>query len=159
MIDNWISCSNDTGDKRLDEIVKAVQVHKHTKKSCLKRGDSCRFNFPRPPSQRTMISRPINELFPEESDEEQQMRVEAAKAIMTIVREALENLEDDCGEYDDDLQKFLNEKCEGICSLDEYHDALKISACGGNTVILRRKVSERNVNNYHPNFQKPWNGN
>ena len=92
MIDNWISCSNDTGDKKLDKIVKAVQVHKHTKKSCLKRGDSCRFNFPRPPSQRTMISRPINELFPEETEEEHELRVEAAKVIMKYVKDALENL-------------------------------------------------------------------
>ena len=65
---------------------------------------------------------------------------------MKYVKDALENLEDDCEDYDDDLDKFLIEKCEGICTLDEYHNALKISACGGNTVILRRKVSERNVN-------------
>ena len=160
LIDNWISCSKDTGDKKLDEIVKAVQVHKHTKKSCLKRGNGCRFDFPRPPSQRTLISRPINELFPEESDEEQQLRVEAAKGIMTYVKQALEDLEDDCEDYyDNDLEKFLAEKCDEICTIEEYHDALQISACGGNTVILRRKVSERNVNNYNPNFQKPWNGN
>ena len=158
LINNWTSCSTSTGDEKLDKIVKAVQVHKHTKKSCLKHGHGCRFNFPRPPSNKTIISRPIEELYPEMSDEDRQKKIETAKTDLKIVKQALEELEDECFDYDDDLEKFLNEKCCEI-PIDRYNDALKISVSGGYTVILERKVSERNVNNYHPIFLKEWNAN
>ena len=159
LINKWVSCSKSTKDKKLNDIVSETQMHKHTKKSCLKRGYGCRFNFPRPPSNRTMISRPINELYPEEDNDGQQKIIETAKAVILNVKAALEELEDDCLDYDDNLEKFLKEKCDPELDINTYHDYLKISVSGGYTVILQRKVSERNVNNYHPNFQKVWNGN
>ena len=82
LINNWTSCSTSTGDEKLDKIVKAVQVHKHTKKSCLKHGHGCRFNFPRPPSNKTIISRPIEELYPEMSEEDRQKKLKLLKQIL-----------------------------------------------------------------------------
>ena len=162
LIEDWISCSNSTEDKALDKIVNECQVHKHTKKSCLKRGDGCRFDFPRPPSDKTLISRPVNEVYPEIPPEEHPNKIDQAKKFMTAVKKALEELDDDCVEYDNDLDKFLKDKCESEVSkvdLKEYHKLLQISTTGGSKVILTRKVSERNVNNFNKVFQKHWNAN
>ena len=60
LIDEWISCSLDTGDEELNKLVREVNVHKHTK-SCQKGNDSCRFSFPRLPSKKTLISNPLSE--------------------------------------------------------------------------------------------------
>ena len=60
LIDEWISCSIDTGDEDLNELVKELNIHKHTK-SCQKGNNPCRFSFPRLPSNRTLISNPLSE--------------------------------------------------------------------------------------------------
>ena len=61
-IDKYISCEKPTEkeDPELHEIVSHVQSHskKHSK-SCKKKGTTCRFNFPRPISKRTFITKPV----------------------------------------------------------------------------------------------------
>lgn len=62
-IDKYVTCSipQESEDSELRNIVLDVQQHskKHSK-SCKKNGTECRFNFPRPPSQRTFITE-VNE--------------------------------------------------------------------------------------------------
>ena len=163
LIDDWISCSLNTGDCDLDQLVREVNMHKHTK-SCKKHDpESCRFNFPRPPSDKTMISKPIDSLYPEMSEENKEDLLQRAKMVMEVIKKSLKQLfeeGDDCG---DDLRKFLLEKCdyikkENVDVVDEYHDLLKISD-SGKTVVLKRKISECFVNNYNPTFQSIWNAN
>ena len=161
LIDQWISCSLDTGDHALDQIVREVNMHKHTK-SCKKYGGSCRFNFCRPPSDETMISKSVHLLYPNKSEEEKEELLTRAKVVMEAVKKTLNELKDD-EDCDDDLRKFLQEKCdyekkENVDVVSEYHELLKISE-SGKTVILKRKISERNVNNYNPTFQSIWNAN
>ncbi|XP_063411255.1 uncharacterized protein LOC134694188 [Mytilus trossulus] len=63
-IDKYISCKLplENDDPELTDIVKTVQQHsKNHSKSCRKKGTECRFNFPRPPSEKTFISRPIED--------------------------------------------------------------------------------------------------
>jgi hypothetical protein len=63
LIDKWITCSLTTykgKDKKLNDLVKEVNVHKHTK-SCQKGKNPCRFSFPRLPSNKTLISNPLSE--------------------------------------------------------------------------------------------------
>lgn len=57
-VDSKVSCQLLAENDPLFEVVSSVQQHskKHTK-SCRKGGKTCRFNFPKPPSQRTFISR------------------------------------------------------------------------------------------------------
>lgn len=63
-IDKYVTCSipQESEDSELRNIVLDVQQHskKHSK-SCKKNGTECRFNFPRPPSQRTFITE-VNEM-------------------------------------------------------------------------------------------------
>ena len=50
------------------ELVKEVQVHKRTAKACKKYGTKCRFNFPKLPIHRTIISSPSNYFFDDEQE-------------------------------------------------------------------------------------------
>ncbi|CAG2199123.1 unnamed protein product [Mytilus edulis] len=72
-IDKYISCKLplESDDPELTDIVKTVQQHsKNHSKSCRKKGTECRFNFPRPPSEKTFISRPIEDEEDKEHDED-----------------------------------------------------------------------------------------
>ncbi|XP_063436424.1 uncharacterized protein LOC134717858 [Mytilus trossulus] len=67
-VDKYITCKLplETEDSELKDIVTTVQQHsKNHSKSCRKKGTVCRFNFPRPPSEKTFISRP-----PKDDEEE-----------------------------------------------------------------------------------------
>ena len=58
-IDQYVTCKlpSKSDDLELHDIVSSVQLHsKNHSKSCKKKGNVCRFNFPRPPSQQTFIS-------------------------------------------------------------------------------------------------------
>ena len=60
-IDKYITCELpiEQQDSELHEIIIHVQTHsKRHSKSCRKKNTKCRFNFPRPPSNRTFIARP-----------------------------------------------------------------------------------------------------
>ena len=157
LIEKWISCSLSTGDEKLDSIVRESQMHKHTAYSCNKSGKGCRFSFPKPPSNKYMISKPVTEIYPDLDEAGQQAILEEAKTMMTKVKTELDELEYGCTDYDDDLEKFLQERC-GITDIDYYHELLQISV-SGKTVILKRKVSEVFVNNYNKVFLKHWNAN
>ena len=59
LIDAIISCSTNSGDADLDQIVREVQVHHHTK-TCKKGARNyCRFGYPRLPSNETIIALPL----------------------------------------------------------------------------------------------------
>ena len=101
-IDKYVSCNLPAKevDDELNEIIANVQMHsrKHSK-SCKKKGTECRFNFPRPPSERTFVIRrePIDEdeenrkdcgieMSEHEQDEDDR---KSAADILKSVREAV----------------------------------------------------------------------
>ena len=69
LIDKWISCSLTNDNQELNDIVKEVNCHKHTK-SCRKYNGICRFGFPRLPSNITLFATPISEDDDENDDED-----------------------------------------------------------------------------------------
>ena len=142
LIDKWISCSLKTGNPLLDQVVKEVNVHRHSK-SCKKYGTNCRFNFPRLPSDETLIASPLPSDMPED---ERTNKMSAAKDVLEKVRNALIELNDE--NDDKNLEEFLQNL---DISYSEYKEALKISQ-KGDIIILKRRVKERNVNNYHECF-------
>ena len=153
LVDKWVSCSLDTGNENLDALVKEVNVHNHTK-SCQKGGVECRFSFPRLPSNFTLVAHPISE--EDLKKEEIKTKLKTSKKILEDVKKKLKELNDEELEaYDNNLDQFLNEL--SISSKD-YHDALRISH-RGSTIILKRKISERNVNNYNSHFLLAWQAN
>ena len=54
-VDCYMTCSSETQDNDLNELVQAVQIHKHS--SSCKRCKHCRFNFPKVPSITTCIAK------------------------------------------------------------------------------------------------------
>ena len=153
LIDKWTSCSLDTGDEDLDNLVKEVNVHHHTS-SCQKRGN-CRFNFPRLPSNRTIVAMSLDASENETDDEKKvrQRRIDDATKILSTVKDALKTLEEN--EEDQTLEEFLHKL---DISIDDYEKSLKISS-RGNTIILKRKIKERMVNNYNGKMLKVWRAN
>ena len=84
--DKFISCS--LKDPRVRDIVKAVNVHHHTK-TCRKYSCDCRFFFPRFPSLETIVSVPIR-MWNNISPEEQDSLVEESNRILSQVKTVLE---------------------------------------------------------------------
>ena len=153
LIDEWISCSLDTGHSELDKLVNEVNVHNHTK-SCQKGKSFCRFHFPRLPSNKTLIAGPLSADFSEEEKKETLMKY---KGILEAVKGRLSELTDNEVEeiYANNLQSFL---AELDITLEEYEEALKTSE-RGKVVILKRTLKERNVNNYNKEWMLAWKGN
>ena len=59
LIDQWISCSLNTDNEDLNKRVREVNVHKHTK-TCQRGSNLCRFSFPKLPSDKTLIAKPLS---------------------------------------------------------------------------------------------------
>ena len=122
-IDQYITCAIPE-DGKLKDLVLLLQQHRHS--SYCKRNRSCRFSFPQPPSSETLIAEPCES---------------ASDALDTLSK----------------VRKVLSNKTNESLSLDEvlsaakvtpsdYSEALKVSAKG--SVVLKRKPSECNINNY-----------
>ena len=149
-IDKWTSCSRETGNDTLDSIIKEVNIHKH-KPSCKKKGTECRFDFPRLPSDHTIVAHPLPKDTP---DEERKSTLSEVKAIKDKVRSALSRKD-----YDPGPEVTLSDLLEELgIPMEKYLWALKISE-KGEYVVLKRKVYEAFVNNYNPNYLYAWNAN
>ena len=164
--------------KELNQLVKEVQMH-HCTSSCKKYSEKCRYDFPRFFSGKTIIAKPLTC----DDDHEKDVILEKRKFILNQVKKAYKLLDENDEQYDDDgsdqardemWEKFLIEKCEldakehaiypivgtvKTPTLKMYYDALSISGKGGRSVILKRKIYERNVNNYNPLFHSVWQAN
>ena len=83
-IDKQVTCEipSEDEDAALQKIVLDVQQNskKHSK-SCRKKGTECRFNFPRPPSERTFITQAMNLGVNEAEDPQMQIEKQNAKQI------------------------------------------------------------------------------
>ena len=159
LIDKWVSCSLETGNPQLNDLVKEVNVHNHTK-SCQKGSMGCRFSFPRLPSDETLIAHPIPDEELESQDpvvkDQAKLKLHNSKQILKKVKEKLTELTDEEIEaFGNDLNALL-EKLE--IDKKDYHDALRISQ-RGKTVVLKRKLNERRVNNYNPHMLMAWQAN
>ena len=153
LIKKYISCSTNTGDETLDDTVKEVNVHRHSK-SCQKKEGFCRFNFPRLPSDRCLIAKPLSE--ENLGKEEYQKQLQNARAILEKVKTRLEEMTKDQLEQKD-LESILKHEKVNVTS-EAYHEALSISE-RGQMVILERKPSEIWVNNYNPTMMLAWQAN
>ncbi|CAG2223482.1 unnamed protein product [Mytilus edulis] len=146
--DKYITCSIPSPDEdpELHKIVNAVQQHsKHHSKSCKKKGTNCRFNFPRPPSVHSFISRPVTENDLTELD-------------IKISKDKLENVwkEIKDSELDDISTDKLLEKA-GI-SQEEFVKCFQY-VTSRNTIVLKRKKTECFTNQYNAHLLRAWDAN
>ena len=136
-IDKYVSCELPADDSKLKELVSLLQQHKHS--SYCKRNKTCRFNFPKPPSPKTLITR-----FDQNTD------VERSKAVLEKVQKLLKEASTDMS-----LADLLN---RADVSETDYVEALE-NSCTGNVVVLKRELSESCINNYNPAVLLAWQAN
>jgi hypothetical protein len=148
-IDRYVTCKlpSET-DTDLREKVTSLQTHskRHTK-SCKKGGKACRFNFPRPPSTRTFISRPIP------SPEGVSPAVWKNDAKLKLVKV---------------WELVAQENCDTLSASDVLNQAgltqEELEECLGRlatkiTIVLKREPAECWINQYNPHLLRAWNAN
>ena len=150
LIDQWSQCKLNTGNEKLDKIVKEVNIHTHTD-SCRKKGTYCRFDFPKLPSPRTLIAKPLS---PDLPDDERQQKLKKAKGIKEKVLAVLDKAIENCW----DLETLLKAADPKLDEKMYIKDCLLVSERGA-TVILERQPCEAFVNNYNVNYMYAWQAN
>ena len=187
LIDKWVTCSLNpekvTNDVDLIALVKGSNIHRHTA-SCRKYGTDCRYEFPKFFTSKTIIANELKDF----SDEEKKSILDKQKIIFNKVADGYKQLEDDGSLYDECPAKFLVDICklnpiedpslllefesvndeieletsnmskEEAAALKLYMKALSFTE-KGRKIFLKRKISERLVNNYNPLIQSVWNAN
>ena len=153
-IDKYVTCEipSENEDADLQKIVLDVQQHskKHSK-SCRKKGTDCRFNFPRPPSERTFITQVMNTDVSDAEDPQMAIKKQNAKQILMTV---WEKIQDPTNEY------F---SCEHLfdeigLSQEIFEDAYN-SVTSKQSVVLQRNPNEIWTNQYNPCLLKCWDAN
>ena len=147
LVESLVSVELPDDNEDLLNIVGTVQKHKHTK-SCLKYNGRCRYGFPKLPSEETILAKPLVEPDMEKRKE----KIEAAKVTLQKAMDLLN--EDDLNE-DMTLDDFVK-KLE--VTKEQYMDHISITE-KGRTIIMKRRVKERFVNNYNKEMITAWNAN
>ena len=200
-IDTFVTCSSDKdeakkllirecGDKnavaeKAVDIAKTVNKHKHNR-TCRKYNTKCRFNYPKYPSTRTIITQSPeifykNELNKFQDDLEAHDKWLSDKMIsnnkiLQCVREVLEAYDklepgdkklvemEGKATHDaimsilmiPDIQKHILSN-EDI--FERYEEALITSGKSAKSIITKRHPKDRYMNNYNPEWIFAWNGN
>ena len=141
-IDNYVTCSLPDCDEELQNLVESLQEHHHSL-SC-RRKAGCRFHYPKPPSPYTVILR--------QPQENCQQEIDFAIKVLTAVKQVLQNKD---LPIDVTLDNIL---AAAHVTLDDYTKVLSINK-SGESIILKRQPSERNVNCYSPAVLRTWQAN
>ena len=108
-----LSVSVSLKDPATSSIVSEVNVHHHTKRACRKYGTTCRFNFPRFPIHKTIISTPSHILYPEENERTKKMAQHTK--FLEGVKDVLENeeiLKEAAAHAHEKIQQIFGERTE-----------------------------------------------
>ena len=126
------------------ELVQKLQTHRHNA-CCRKLGKSkCRFNFPRPPSTRTIIARNIDVDCPGYIEEKHR------RHVLETIHERIEKQDG----------ASLHEILESECISEElYLNCLRCTSVRGTNIILERDIGDCNTNNCNLDCLKLWRAN
>ena len=130
----------------LHAIISRVQRHSHSVACKKKKQQSCRFHFPRPPSDRTMLAEPPS------ADDDIHSVQKWQSDILQRVQDALVEVD---AESDTSLQDVLNSV--SITS-EDYHRALAINV-KGRSLVLKRRLCDLFINNYNATILLAWQAN
>ena len=137
------------------KIVESVNWHHHSKSCRKKKNKQCLFNFPKFPSDFTIISQPISDSVDNSVLNEAKRSLQLVKSVLCSLPESQEELDEFIYENSVDLDWILN---RASVNKDDYYKALSLSI-NGNVVILKRRVYEIYINNYNEEWILSWNGN
>ncbi|XP_062574797.1 uncharacterized protein LOC134236639 [Saccostrea cucullata] len=153
-IDRYVSCAipSESDDAELRKSVLDVQQHsrKHSK-SCKKKGTECRFNFPRPPSQKTFITSTQDEETSNECETESKVNKEYAKEILLSVWERLQN--------EDERIKTTEELFDNLSLTQELYEEAYNMLSTKRSIVLKRCPHEVWTNQYNRCLLKSWDAN
>ncbi|XP_060776102.1 uncharacterized protein LOC132885442 [Neoarius graeffei] len=147
-IDRYITCHLPSErDPELFETVSSVQKHstRHSR-TCRKRNQICRFHFPRPPSNRTFITRGVSSEELNNNDE-----VKRSSEIINNVRAALTAPDFNSNTTDAFFQSL------GI-DQSMFERAYNIWSTKKN-IVMKRNPAEIWVNQYNKDLLRAWQGN
>ena len=136
-IDQHVSCSIPV-ESKLRDLVLQLQQHKHL--SYCKRNKQCRFNFPHPPSSKTVIAEQCSDV----------QMYDDAYELLSKVRKVLPECNDGTS-LDDVLRNAGVDKVK-------YIEALEITN-SGTVVLLKCEPNEQNINNYNASVLLAWQAN
>jgi hypothetical protein len=147
-IDEFITCER-AEDGKMGTLI-GYQIHRHSQtcKKKVKQGVSCRFGYPKPPLQETLILKPISD------DELTEHERREAKLLYTRIEEKLNEMGRGFKE-DVDYNTFL--EMLGIVHVN-YITAIRTSI-KRTTVFLKRSTNAAFVNGYNRNLLEAWEAN
>ena len=159
-IDKYISCEvPPESDEELHEIVTSVQTHsKNHTKSCRKGGKVCRYNFPKPPSNRTFICEPVDRIHANENDPNYQAELDKRKEEENQAKERLKTIWELLANSDADETEWNEILHTAGITQSEFEKCLATLA-QRRTPYLKRRVKDQWINNYNPHLIRCWNGN
>ena len=131
-------------NEELRNLVMKLQTHRHSP-CCRKHVNGrCRFNFPRPPSTKTILARNSNDYSDVKIDEKDR------RHILKLIHERIE-----AGDG-----ASLKEILESECIPEEmYLDCLRMTSQRGTNVILQRDIGNCNTNNFNAHCLQLWHAN
>ena len=150
-VDRYVQCSlpSPEEDPELHSLVNNLQRHTHSH-SCRKTGKLCRFNFPKPVSKDTLVSKlPVSDnLSPQTLIEIRKQSQETLSVVKTYVNNTT------------DVEEMSLDNVLENCSLtsNQYHEALR-NASKTTTLFLHRNPSAVMLNNYNPWLLRAWQAN
>ncbi|XP_026102347.1 uncharacterized protein LOC113073807 isoform X1 [Carassius auratus] len=156
-IDKYISCKlpDPNKDPELHRIVSEVQMHsRNHSKSCKKNKKHCRFGFPKPPINRTTITRPRPP--PAENSDDENGSEERDYA--TVAKEQLQKVWDllnDSSQSFETITQLLNQANLTYEEYEKHIEALSTSSL----IVMERQPQDCWVNGYNPMLLRAWNAN
>ncbi|XP_059077054.1 uncharacterized protein LOC131876217 [Cryptomeria japonica] len=135
-VDKYITCATE----HLEPSIAILHKHHHTKQCRRSKNGACRYNFPLPPVQKTMILEPL---------------IEKNETIISIANNILSKLQTTNYNISFTFQMFLNEL---DITEDEYIIALR-STIHRPTLFLQRKPSETWNNSFGRKIPQLWKAN
>uniref|UniRef100_A0A8C1LAF7 ATP-dependent DNA helicase n=1 Tax=Cyprinus carpio TaxID=7962 RepID=A0A8C1LAF7_CYPCA len=156
-IDKYISCKlpDPNKDPELHRIVSEVQMHsRNHSKSCRKNKKHCRFGFPKPPINRTTITRPRPPPA-EQSDDENGSE---ERDYASVAKERLQKVWDllnDSNQSFETITQLLNQANMTYEEYEKHIEALSTSSL----IVMERRPQDCWVNGYNPMLLRAWNAN
>ena len=140
-IDQYITCNMPTEEGQLKDLVTLLQQHRHSK--YCKRSGRCRFHFPHPPSNYTLIA------YPSDDDNIADVIDRVSKCLSNVKKLLVE------GKTDVSIDELLT---LAEVTPTDYKEAISTTT-SGNVVVLKREPKDCNVNNYNAHVLKAWQAN
>ncbi len=156
-IDKYISCKlpDPNKDPELHRIVSEVQMHsRNHSKSCRKNKKHCRFGFPKPPINRTTITRPRPPPAEQSDDENRSEERDYASVAKEQLQKVWDLLNDSKQSFET-ITQLLNQVNMTYEEYEKHIEALSTSSL----IVMERRPQDCWVNGYNPMLLRAWNAN